>query len=552
MTRILVVDDDVAGRALLETVFKAHGYETWCACDGTEALDVAREHPVDLVITDILMPKMDGYQLVREWKADPGLSSSPVVFYTATYTEREDRDFADGLGADMFIIKPTDPDELFARVDELARAHVGEAGVAPREPTITDEPEVLREYNEVLVHKLEHKIAELEEANKILARASEALQEEAAAKTGLIARLGDDIERRKNAEEELQRTNELLGAVVDGSPLAIVATDRDGTVRVWNPSAEVMFGWSTLEMHGRPYPFAGDEGLEGLLETARAGTTCTTVSNLPRIDDSPLEVEVCTAPLRDETGEFDGIVALIADLSERAQLEKLKQDFVQVVSHELRTPLTTIIGYGDLLGQMSERGQLEPERFGQIVERMRGQGAVLAQLVDDLISILQLQAEGLKLELTTADVVELVRARADAQRMSERHTLVMELPSAPIPIVCDPTQLGLAFKNVLSNAVKYSPDGGTVTVGITQVGADVHVSITDEGVGIPAEDMSRMFDLFTQLDMSTTRRFGGTGMGLYLTRRIVEAHHGNVEVESVPGEGSQFTIVLPVSAGAAD
>jgi PAS domain S-box-containing protein len=546
--RILVVDDDVAGRDLLETLFSKHGYETWGASDGVEALEVARTHPCDLVVTDILMPRMDGYQLCREWKADDTLSGAPVVFYTATYTAKEDRDFADGVGADMFIIKPTDPAELFARVDDLARRHVHE-NVEPREPKITEETEILREYNEVLVHKLEHKIAELERAYSTLARASSALEEEARAKTGLIEQLGQDIERRKRAEEQLQRTNELLAAVVDGSPLAIVATDAAGRIRVWNPRAESLFGRSAEEMHGELYPFAGERGLDELLDVAREGSTSTSVDDLAHRDGSTVEAEVCTAPLRVADGGFDGVIALIADTTERMQLERLKQDFVQVVSHELRTPLTTIIGYGDLLAQMGERGQLDSEKFAQLVDRMRNQGSVLAQLVDDLISVLQFRAEGLKLDLTSADVADLVRRRASSQRMSDRHELVLDLPDEPLVIVCDPTQLGLALKNLLANAVKFSPDGGVVDASVTHADGEVRISVTDCGVGIPSEQMSRIFDLFTQLDMTTTRRFGGVGMGLYLTKRIVEAHHGHVDAVSVPGEGSTFSIVLPVGGG---
>jgi PAS domain S-box-containing protein len=546
--RVLVVDDDVAGRDLLETLFSMHGYETWGASDGVAALDVAREHPCDLVVTDILMPKMDGYQLCREWKADAALSSAPVVFYTATYTTREDRDFADGVGADLFIVKPTDPDELFRMVDALAREHaIGDVG--PREPRIADESSVLREYNEVLVHKLEHKISELERAYGALERASVALEEEARAKTGLIERLSADIERRKRAEEQLQRTNELLSAVVDGSPLGIVATDAEGGIRMWNPRAENLFGHVEADMIGTPYSFAGERGLDDLLDAARGGSTCTSVGDLSDSDGATIEAEVCTAPLRDEQGGFDGIVALIADTTQRAQLERLKQDFVQVVSHELRTPLTTIIGYGDLLAQMGERGQLDPEKFAQLVDRMRNQGSVLAQLVDDLISVLQFQAEGLKLALTSADAADLVRKRAVAQRMSERHELVLDLPDRPVPIVCDPIQLGLAVKNLLSNAVKYSPDGGRIVVKVAADDSEIRISVTDQGVGIASEQMSTIFDLFTQLDMSTTRRFGGVGMGLYLTKRIVEAHHGHVDAASVPCQGSTFSIVLPAGGG---
>ena len=414
------------------------------------------------------------------------------------------------------------------------------------------ETHVLREYNGRLVAKLEHKIAELEEANLGLERALHAVDSEVDAKTVLIERLSQDIERRKSVEHELQRTNELLRAVVYGSPLGIVATDHDGRVRVWNPGAERFFGWTEAEMLGRAYPFAEEGKLEGVLEIARGGATCTTVEALAGAEGTTTRAEVCTAPLIGAGGEFDGIVSLIADLTERAQIEKLKQEFVQVVGHELRTPLTTIIGYGDLLASMRARGDLEPEKVSELADRMRTQGVVLAQLIDDLVAVLQLQSEGLRLERTCADVSDLVRGRAQGQRLTKRHTLVLEVPPEPVQLVCDPVQLGLAVKNLLTNALKFSPDGGEVKVVVTSDGRKARVAVTDHGIGIASGEMPRIFELFAQLDMSTTRSFGGFGMGLYLTKRIVEAHHGTVEVQSVPGSGSTFTVVLPLDGGTAD
>jgi PAS domain S-box-containing protein len=539
--RVLVVDDDPGGLSLLETLFRAHGYVTETAVDGLDALEKARAAPCAVVVTDILMPRMDGYQLCREWKADPVLRESPVVFYTATYTAQEDRDFATGVGADLFIVKPTDPDAIIRSVEALLTAHL-EEGIDVREPTVTEETEVLREYNERLVAKLEHKITELEFALR-------AVDQEVEAKTGLIERLGEDIDRRKQAEKELQRSNELLRAVVYGSPLGIVATDPDGRVRLWNPGSERLFGWSELEMLERPYPFAGAEGVQHMLEVARGGASRSTVERLEGMGETSIDAEVYTAPLLDAAGEFDGVVVLIADLTQRAQIDRLKQDFVQVVGHELRTPLTTIIGYGDLLASMRAKGELEPEKVAELVERMRTQGAALAQLIDDLLVVLQLESEGLKLEMTCADARELVRGRAEAQRLTKHHKLVLDLPHEPAQLECDPSQLGLAFKNVLVNAVKFSPDGGEVRVCVTEDAGEVRIAVADDGIGIASEDLPNIFGLFTQLDMSTTRRFGGFGMGLYLTKRIVEAHRGHVEVESTPGAGSTFTIVLPTRAG---
>ena len=542
--RILVVDDDPAGLLLLETLFSSRGYETASAVDGLDALAKARAGDFDAVITDVLMPHMDGYQLCREWKADPVLSPIPIVFYTATYTEPEDKDLAEGVGADLFITKPTDPMKVFAAVDSLLTRQAANE-VEVRVPSVVEEAEVLREYSERVVHKLEHKIEELEAANARLEVVLGALDGEVKAKAALVVRLSEDVERRKEVEGRLQRTNELFSAVFDGSPLGIVATDRKGLVRAWNSTAERILGWTAQEVVGAPLPIGSGSGIERLVELAEQGGTCTAVEELRDKSGDVLATEVCAAPLRDTSGDFDGVVMLVADLTERAQVDELKQEFVQLVSHELRTPLTTIIGYGDLLAQMGR--DMDFDQVDTLVHRIRNQGGLLAQLVDDLIGVLQIRAEGVRLDLVPADAGAIVRARAESIRPDDRHELRLEIPDEPVMLLCDPVQLGLAVKNVLANAIKYSPDGGTITVTVGRVGDDVRISIADQGLGIAPDEMSRVFDLFTQLDMSTTRRFGGLGMGLYLTKRIVEAHDGHIEVSSIPSVGSVFSLVLPAA-----
>ena len=542
--RVLVVDDDPAGRMLLETIFASAGHATTSASDGVEALEHARGSAFDVLVTDILMPRMDGYQLCREWKGDPGLCAAPVVFYTATYTAPEDREFADEVGADLFIIKPTDSSELLAAVEELIGA-VSAGRLAAREHVPAEEADLLRGHNERLVAKLEHKVGELQAANTELESAVEALDTEGQIKAELVQRLHDDIERRKQAEAQLERTAELLAAVVDGSPVGIVATDETGAVRVWNPFAERLLGWSAEDLHGKPYPLAEGDALSEILKTAASGVATTSVRELAGANGDRVSAEVHTAPLHDDQGRFDGLVTLFADLTERARLDRLKEEFVQVVSHELRTPLTTVIASGDILASMGDR--LDPERTALLVDRIRAQGTLLAQLVDDLIGVLQIQAGGLTLDPTLVDIVDIVRQRAGSQPMGEGHELQLDLPDEAVLVACDPVQIGLALKNVLANAVKYSPDGGVIEVSLHASAIEVRIVVADHGVGIPSDQIAGVFEMFTQVDMSTTRRFGGLGIGLYLTRRIVEAHQGHVEVASAPGEGAAFTIVLPRS-----
>lgn len=165
--RILAVDDDPSGRYLMETVLKSGEYDVLTAPDGVEALELARYDPPDLVIADILMPRMDGYQLCREWKADPGLAAVPFVFYTANYADEDDETFALSLGAEAFLRKPMQPQRLLQEVDRLLDGS-GAPLQTRRQPRYEDETRVLKAYNARLVSKLEAQLIELTEANAAL------------------------------------------------------------------------------------------------------------------------------------------------------------------------------------------------------------------------------------------------------------------------------------------------------------------------------------------------------------------------------------------------
>lgn len=183
--RVLIADDDPQGRYLLEVTLRAEGFEVSSAEDGRQALDAARSDPPDVLITDVLMPHMDGYQLCGAWKADPLLARIPVVFYSAAYTEQADRELASSLGADRFILKPAPADTLAAELRSLGNAH--DAGVPlPRSPVPGRETEVLKMYNERLVNKLEQKLAELRESNLRLSRLTE----------GIVHALAEIVESR--------------------------------------------------------------------------------------------------------------------------------------------------------------------------------------------------------------------------------------------------------------------------------------------------------------------------------------------------------------------
>lgn len=264
--RVLVADDDEAGLYFVVSVLESQGHTVVSASDGVTALEYARADPPDLLITDILMPRMDGYQLCREWKSDPLLRNIPVVFYTATYTEPADERFAGSIGADLFLRKPQEPKALLDEISRLMERHTtGEAET--RRPETRREDEVLKEYSQRLVAKLETKVLDLKRSNRDLRRAMEVLSDEIEVKNTLIDQL--------NASSALRAdllTN--LDAVVLAAPVAVVILDDVGNVTFWNPAAERVLGFSGDVAVGGPDPSVPAEGAKdraSLLERLRSG-----------------------------------------------------------------------------------------------------------------------------------------------------------------------------------------------------------------------------------------------------------------------------------------
>jgi PAS domain S-box-containing protein len=255
MAKLLVVDDQEANRYLLEVLLRGHGHTVATAGNGVEALASARRDPPEVVITDILMPEMDGFALCRAWKSAPELSRIPLIFYTATYTDPKDEKFALSLGAERFIIKPTEPDRFLEILGQVLNEH-REGRLAPPPPALDEEGVFLRGYNQALIHKLEDKILLLEQANKRLVR---------------------EVEERERAERELRRSEEKYRTLMEAVADPIIVYDRAGNVAFVNQAFSRVFGWELPEIMGKPLDLAppgeGDE-TRLRLQAAMAGEPC--------------------------------------------------------------------------------------------------------------------------------------------------------------------------------------------------------------------------------------------------------------------------------------
>ena len=317
-----------------------------------------------------------------------------------------------------------------------------------------------------------------------------------------------DITARKDAEQAQAR----LAAIVESSTDAIYSKTLDGLVTSWNPGAERLYGYRADEMLGQPF--------ERLVPPDRLGEYRAALQRIQNGERIPpwdtvrrhraghqLEVNVTLSPIVDASGECIGISVMARDIADRKRLERLQQEFLAMVSHELRNPLTGIRGYAQL---MRVRQAYSP----QIVEAIERQTSKLDRLISDLLDSARLEAGRLELRRTRVDLAALARSAAkQAQAQSERHVVLVESPPHPVEGWWDPDRLEQVLQNLLSNALKYAPQGGEVLVQVGQEGDWAQLSVTDQGMGIAPELLPRLFERFQRVASSHDHGTRGIGLG---------------------------------------
>jgi PAS domain S-box-containing protein len=340
-------------------------------------------------------------------------------------------------------------------------------------------------------------------------------------------------------KRELERTLQgmLAGVLVVGS---------DSRVRLMNSAAKHIFGISGEDGTGKPLnQVVRDEGVHDLVRSCLQGNSEAS-AELSIYSPEERIYQVQTALLRGDNGDISGVVATFNDITDLRSVERMKSEFVSTVSHELRTPLTSIKGFirtllDDTDGYYDRETQME---FYRIIDTECDR---LVRLISDLLNLSRIESgRALDLVLTEIDLGDLARRVVDSQRAyTDRHEFEILIQEDLPKITADQDKIDQVLTNLLSNAVKYSPDGGTITVHAREVNDHVAVSVTDQGIGIPEDHMARLFTRFHRVDSRDSRKQYGTGIGLFLVKHLIEAHRGEVTVESIVGQGSTFTFVLP-------
>ncbi len=313
MKKALIVDDIKENLYLLETLLKAYGYKTIAANNGAEALGLALNDPPDIIISDILMPVMDGYTLCREWKKDDILKEIPFVFYTATYTHPKDEEFALNIGADKFIIKPQEPD-IFMNIIEKVLLEFRSGKILATQPDESSEVEMLKEYNETLIRKMEDRMLKSEEAEKKI--------------RNYAAKLEAEIEQRKLATSALKESEDKYRSIFENSGIAILLTAPDGRIFSANDFACNLFGWTEEEICqlGRGgLADHSDPNLEILLNNRKRLGHAIGELTLFRKNSSRFQAEVSSNIFYDKEGN-ERTSMVIRDLTEQRKAEKALRD----------------------------------------------------------------------------------------------------------------------------------------------------------------------------------------------------------------------------------
>jgi two-component system phosphate regulon sensor histidine kinase PhoR len=351
--------------------------------------------------------------------------------------------------------------------------------------------------------------------------------------------------------EEISKEKDYLQTILKGMAEGVLVVDGRGRILLVNDALRRLLSLSSDVSDKMPLEIIRNAELEGAIRKAiQDGENIALELDLDKSGEKTIEINVVSILSSNKRTDEDnegirGAIAVFHDITRLKQLEKIRQDFVANVSHELRTPLTTIKGYAETLLE----GALKEDQAFQFVQVIKRHTDRLTKIVEDLLMLsrietkeFQLRMEAIPLRDFIDDVVEFVKEPAEKKEISLSRN---EIPSS-LAVQADRDYLEQILINLLDNAVKYTPEGGKVIVSaIEKDSKDIQFSVEDNGIGIPKEDLSRIFERFYRVDKGRSKELGGTGLGLSIVKHLVQAHGGRVWVESQIGKGSTFYLTLP-------
>lgn len=568
MATILVVDDRRDNREFLVTLLQYSGHRLLEAADGAEGLDLVRREQPDLAIVDLVMPIIDGYEFVRQLRADPSIAHTRVIFYTATYLQSEAWTLAQAGGVFHVITKPAEPETILSRVTEALGLTVTPT------PSFSAE-DFDREHLRTVADKLHKQIEALEHevTERTLAQAQ--LEQEAQVSAAL-ARMGQELIASLDTPKLLQRfcqlTTEVLEAEITQTLLWQSKENAYIPVASYGETPEQRALNQVLKIPcGTQLGFPPQLKQETVLEAAREDPQHRLLAGL--VQQHGARVGLFIALTHGE--ELIGVQAVYCNhlehflsqhtriargishiaslaiahstlLQELEQANRLKSDFLAAMSHELRTPIHVIMGYAELLLDGAYGSLVDKQ--AEKLQRIEKNAWELHELIAATLDVSRLEAERLSVEVEEISLHRLINELAsEATRLLEEKpgvAMLWQVGSSFPPFHTDRMKLKIILKNLLTNAVKFT-ERGSITISVLPRDAGMEFCVADTGIGVAPEFLPEMFEMFRQGDSSTTRRYGGVGLGLYLVRRLLELLGGRVTVESTLGQGTKFCVWVP-------
>lgn len=351
-------------------------------------------------------------------------------------------------------------------------------------------------------------------------------------------------ETQDSMESERNRLNSVLEHMTDG----VIATDRRGKVIMINEMALTLLGITYEEAVGKSIlallDIEEDYTLRKLLEAKEE--LLLDFSKTDREEDQVI-LNVDFSMIRRESGFISGLVAVIHDVTEQEKTERERREFVSNVSHELRTPLTSMHSYIEALSEGAWKDEEVAPTFLKVTLEETDR---MIRMINDLLNLSRMDSGNQQLQMEYVNFNELVdfilnRFDMMIDRHEKEYTIKREFTHRDLWLEVDTDKIIQVIDNIMNNAIKYSPDGGTITVRLVETHNNIQLSITDEGLGIPQKDLDKVFDRFYRVDKARARAQGGTGLGLSISREVVKAHGGSIWARSREGHGSTFYISLP-------
>ncbi|MUL38236.1 sensor histidine kinase [Gloeocapsopsis dulcis] len=499
---ILMVDDHPENLLALEAILEGLGQNLIKAHSGMEALRCLLNQDFAVILLDVQMPDMDGFETAALIRQRARSHSTPIIFLTAFSTSDTLQIRGYSLGAVDYLFKPIQPEILTSKVSVFVELYQKTA-------------------------QIERQAAEL-----------------------------------KKSEERFRR----LSA---SSPVGIFLWDTSACCTYMNSRCQVICGY-TLEQITQKWwqiihPEERNSAFTEWLACFHSGQEYSNEFRIQTQNEVVRWVHLRSSPMLSDKGEVIGYVGTLEDISDRKQAEaerskliyeqaaraeaesanRMKDEFLAVLSHELRTPLNSILGWAGLL----RTRKFDEKTIAKALETIERNAKSQAQLIEDILDISRIIQGKLRLHLCPVNLIPIIEAALNAVRpAAEAKAIQLETCFDTAKFVCaDPERLQQVIWNLLTNAIKFTPERGIVEVRLDVDSAYAQIHVRDTGIGISPEFLPYVFDTFRQGDSTTTRSHGGLGLGLGIVRHLVELHHGTVAVSSAgEGQGATFTVRLPV------